>query len=89
MDESMPEMDGIEATRHIKAELPDVRVIGLSMHEGEHISLDMREAGAEAFLSKATSSAKLLKAIYGTTIDEQETIPPSEKKPTQLKLPLS
>jgi PAS domain S-box-containing protein len=65
MDVSMPEMDGIEATRRIKAHQPQVRVIGLSMYEDEHISRKMRAAGAEAFVSKAASSAELLKAIYG------------------------
>lgn len=65
MDVSMPEMDGIEATRRIKAELPDIRVIGLSMHTDEHISQLMRDAGAEAFVAKTASSAELLKAIYG------------------------
>jgi PAS domain S-box-containing protein len=66
MDVSMPEMDGIEATRHIKAQWPEVRVIGLSMFEDEHISRSMLEAGAEAFVSKGASSAALLKAIYGS-----------------------
>lgn len=65
MDISMPEMDGIEATRQIKAELPDIRVIGLSMHTDEHILQLMRNAGAEAFVSKTASSAELLRAIYG------------------------
>jgi signal transduction histidine kinase/ActR/RegA family two-component response regulator len=89
MDISMPEMDGIEATRRIKAELPDVRVIGLSMYEDEHISQSLHEAGGDDFLSKTTSSANLLKAIYGTDRDGKEATSPSEKKPTQLKLPLS
>jgi PAS domain S-box-containing protein len=66
MDVSMPEMDGIEATRRIKAEWPEVRVIGLSMHDDEHISQAMRAAGAEAFMSKTASPAELLKAIYET-----------------------
>lgn len=71
MDISMPEMDGIEATKRVKAELPDIRVIGLSMHDDEHTSQAMLDAGAESFLSKAVSSSKLLKAIYG--IKGQET----------------
>jgi DNA-binding NarL/FixJ family response regulator len=65
MDISMPEMNGIEATRGIKAEFPEVRVIGLSMYEEEQFACSMREAGAEAFVSKTASPAVLLEAIYG------------------------
>ncbi len=64
MDISMPEMDGLEATRRIKAEFPCVHVIGFSMHEDDQIVRNMRAAGAEAFVSKAASSAELLRAIY-------------------------
>ena len=71
MDVSMPEMDGIEATRRIKAELPHVRVIGLSMHDDEVIARSMGEAGAEAFVSKTVSSAELLKTIYRIFHQEQ------------------
>ncbi|MDX9788586.1 MAG: response regulator [Desulfobacterales bacterium] len=67
MDISMPEMDGIEATHRIKAELPQIRVIGLSMYEDEQISRAILEAGAEAFLNKAASASDLLKAIYANT----------------------
>lgn len=65
MDVSMPEMDGVEATRRIKLELPAVRVVGLSMFEDEQITKTMCDAGAEAFVTKTASSAELLKAIYG------------------------
>lgn len=66
MDISMPEMDGIEATRRIKAELPEVRVVGLSMFEDEQSSRNMINAGADSFVPKTASSAELLKAIFGT-----------------------
>jgi CheY-like chemotaxis protein len=66
MDISMPEMDGIEATRRIKAQLPDVRIIGLSMIEDEQAVRDIIDSGAEAFVAKTASSAELLKAIYGS-----------------------
>jgi PAS domain S-box-containing protein len=65
MDISMPEMDGIEATWRIKTELPDIRVIGLSMHDDENIREAMRKAGAEGFVQKTASASELLKAIYG------------------------
>jgi CheY-like chemotaxis protein len=65
MDVSMPEMDGVEATRRIKAEQPAIRVIGLSMLEEAEIAERMRQAGAEAFVNKAESAGTLLRAIYG------------------------
>ncbi len=71
MDVYMPKMDGIEATRHIKAEMPDVRIIGLSMFNDDHIKRAMREAGADTFVSKTTSSSELLKAIYAITQQDQ------------------
>ena len=64
MDISMPGMDGVEATRLIKAENPEIRVIGLSMFADEGTSRKMREAGADEFVSKSESSSKLLKAIH-------------------------
>jgi CHASE1-domain containing sensor protein/CheY-like chemotaxis protein/anti-sigma regulatory factor (Ser/Thr protein kinase) len=63
MDISMPRLNGIEATRRIKAELPAVRVIGLSMHEEADMALAMREAGAENYLSKDAPSTELLRVI--------------------------
>ena len=64
MDISMPEMNGIDATRIIKSEMPQIRVIGLSMHVDQNISKAMYEAGADAFISKTVGPAGLLEAIY-------------------------
>ncbi|MFW6372199.1 MAG: response regulator [Thermodesulfobacteriota bacterium] len=65
MDLNMPEMDGLKATGRLKAELPEVRVIGLSMYEEEEIAIAkaMRLAGAEAYINKSASPDELLKAI--------------------------
>jgi PAS domain S-box-containing protein len=65
MDISMPELDGIEATKIIKSEMPAIRVIGLTMHDDEHIIEQMLSAGAEATLNKSASTSQLLKTIYG------------------------
>jgi DNA-binding NarL/FixJ family response regulator len=43
MDIPMSEMDGMEATRIIKAEMPQINVIGLSMYEDEHVVIAMRK----------------------------------------------
>jgi PAS domain S-box-containing protein len=63
IDVSMPGMNGIEATRIIHAELPDVKVIGLSMHEEADRADDMLQAGAVDYLNKSGPSEALIAAI--------------------------
>jgi DNA-binding NarL/FixJ family response regulator len=52
MDVHMPRLDGVEATRRIKAELPDASVIGFSIQYGQNEDGAMRDAGSSAFVSK-------------------------------------
>ena len=63
MDISMPGMDGIQATRIIHKELPEVRVIGLSMFQEGQQQAAMREAGAVNYLTKSGPSETLIEAI--------------------------
>ena len=68
MDLSMPRLNGIEATRKIVAELPDVRVVGLSMHEEEYGISAMRRAGAVHCVIKAGPPDDLVTAIRSATV---------------------
>ncbi len=63
MDYSMPRMDGLEATRVIHAEHPDIAIIGLSMFEESDRSAAMLSAGAVAYLAKSGGSDTLLTTI--------------------------
>jgi DNA-binding NarL/FixJ family response regulator len=63
MDISLPGMNGIEATRIIHAELPGVRIIGLSMFEEAERGDAMREAGAVSYISKSEPSDAVVAAI--------------------------
>lgn len=55
MDLSMPVMDGIEATRLIREQVPGTRVAVLTMHDDIDKTRDAIAAGASAYLSKGTS----------------------------------
>jgi PAS domain S-box-containing protein len=66
MDITMPRMGGIQATRIITTHFPNVRVIGLSMHEEADMAAAMCEAGAIAYLNKGDPPKTLLAAIRGS-----------------------
>jgi len=63
MDISMPELNGIEATRQILAELSETRVIALSMHSDKRFVVEMFQAGAAGFLLKDCAYQELALAI--------------------------
>lgn len=63
MDLSMPGLDGAEATERIRAELPDVRILALTMHEDRAHLMRLLEAGASGYVIKRTAADELLRAI--------------------------
>ncbi len=65
MDIAMPIMNGVEATRIIKSTWPEIRVVGLSMYRKDELGRQMLSAGADAFVTKSSSSEILVRAIRG------------------------
>lgn len=64
LDVSMPRMNGVEATRRIKAALPDVGVIILTMHEDEDYVFELVKAGASGYVLKRASARDLVDAVH-------------------------
>lgn len=60
---NMPTMGGIEATRRIVAEIPNIRVIGLSFHDRDDMAAAIRRAGAYNYASKDAATAILCDSI--------------------------
>ena len=63
MDVNMPDLNGIEASRQILTELPDMKVIALSMHADHRFVVDMLKAGAQSYLLKECAFEELIQAI--------------------------
>jgi two-component system response regulator NreC len=63
MDISMPDLNGVEATRQILAQYPWVKVIALSMHSDSLFVLNMLNAGAAGYLLKDCALEELVHAI--------------------------
>jgi len=64
MDVTMPNLNGIDATRRILEKNPDVKVIALSMHAQRRLVQEMLKAGASGYLLKECAFEELVQAIH-------------------------
>jgi DNA-binding NarL/FixJ family response regulator len=63
LDLEMPELNGLEATRQIKKDLPDLEVLIFTMHETDQFIRDALVAGARGFVLKADAGRYLVEAV--------------------------
>lgn len=75
MDVTMPELDGVEATRQIKARLPEVRIVVLTMHADQDVLTEAIRAGANGYLVKDCSTDEIAMAIDAVAIGETALSP--------------
>lgn len=66
MDLKMPGINGVEATRRIRTQHPDMKVLVLTTYDDDEWLFDAIRAGASGYLLKDTPRAKVLEAIRGT-----------------------
>ena len=63
MDIGMPELNGMDATRQIRSELPRTRVLAVSMHSDRQYVAGMLSAGASGYVVKDSAFAELAQAV--------------------------
>jgi len=69
MDIAMPDINGIEVTRQLKAELADIKIIALSMHSDRRFVSEILKAGAAAYVLKQAAFEDLEKAIKAVMLN--------------------
>jgi DNA-binding NarL/FixJ family response regulator len=75
MDLRMPQLDGIGATRQIRAEFPDARIIALTSYDGDQDIYQALEAGVRGYLLKEAVHAEMIRAIH-TVNSGKRLVPP-------------
>jgi two-component system response regulator NreC len=70
MDVSMPDLNGMEATRQIVGEFPNVKIIALSMHSDSLFVTEMLRSGASGYLLKDCAFEELERAIRTVVADK-------------------
>ena len=63
LDFSMPELNGLEATRRIRQAVPETEVLVFTMHESEELIREALAAGARGYLLKSDASRQLIPAV--------------------------
>jgi DNA-binding NarL/FixJ family response regulator len=63
MDITMPEMNGLEATRQIRRAVPKTEILILSVHDSEQLVREVLEAGARGYVLKSDAGRELIAAV--------------------------
>jgi len=63
LDVDMPQLNGMEATRRIREALPQTEVLGLSVHDSEHVARQMIACGARGYIVKSDAGTELIAAL--------------------------
>jgi DNA-binding NarL/FixJ family response regulator len=86
MDVSMPELNGLQATKKLKQKSPQVKVLTLTRHTDTGYLQQLLEAGASGYVLKQSKSAELLRAIRAV-VNGQTYLDPAitEKAVTQMR----
>jgi len=75
MDITMPKLDGLEATRQIKASHPDIAVLVLTIHSDDQHILGILDAGAAGYLTKSVFGDEVVQAVRGVVTGEMVLSP--------------
>jgi DNA-binding NarL/FixJ family response regulator len=70
MDVDMPGMNGIDATRRISLEMPDIKLVALSTYLKKAFIIEMLRAGASGYILKERAFVKLVEAVNTVTAGE-------------------
>lgn len=82
-DIQMPKMNGLEATRRVKKEFPQTRVLMLTAYDDDPYIFAALQAGANGYLLKTASSDELVHAIHAIAAGESALSPIVAKKLVQ------
>jgi len=80
MDMSMPKMNGMEATKKIKALFPEIGIVALTMHDDDATIFDLVRAGVDGYLLKDAESEEISNAIRAVQRGESVINPVIAKK---------
>jgi DNA-binding NarL/FixJ family response regulator len=79
LDVRMPKLTGLQATREIRRQAPDVAVLILSMHDDERYLFEALKAGASGYVLKAQADTELLAAIRAVERGEPFLTPTAQR----------
>jgi DNA-binding NarL/FixJ family response regulator len=75
MDIAMPELSGVEATRQIRAQAPDVRVLVLTAYADDPYIYSLLDAGATGYILKTAESREIVRAVRATAAGQSALDP--------------